>query len=143
MKEIQDFDVRYAQKLYGPMIAGASPQDMAAAIALYPQIKQALAKWTAEAGKVEGTPILTTITMDAVKSPDQMAAEKQSHEDDKLSNARSVGGLLGGLARKAAKKDDEPKARTTFLTSTNEVLKVTTSVSAADVAVPEGFKQAQ
>jgi hypothetical protein len=142
MKDIQDFDVRYAQKLYGPMLEGASPQDVAAAIALYPQMKQALAKWGSEAGKIEGTPILTTVTMDAVKSPDQLAEERQSSQDDKLSNARSVGGLLGGLARKAAKKDDEPKARTTFLTSTNEVLKVSTTVSAEDVAVPEGFKKA-
>ena len=34
MKEVTDFDMRYAQKLYGPMIAGASAQDMAAAAAL-------------------------------------------------------------------------------------------------------------
>jgi hypothetical protein len=141
MKEIREFDLKYAQKLYGPMIAGASPQEMAAAVALYPLMKQALTKWAAEAGKVDGTPILTTVAMDAVKSPEQLAEERQTTQDDKLSNARSVGGLLGGLARKAAKKDDEPKARATFLTTTNEVLKVTTDVSAEDVALPAGFKE--
>jgi hypothetical protein len=143
MKEIQDFDVKYAQKLYGPMIAGASPQEMATALALYPLMKPALAKWATESGKVEGTPIVTTVTMDAVKSPEQLAEERQTGQDDKLSNARSVGGLLGGLARKAAKKDDEPKARTTFMTTTNEVLKVTTAVSAEEVALPAGFKEAK
>jgi hypothetical protein len=141
MKEIQDFDLRYAEKLYGPMISGASPQDMAAAMALYPQMKQALAKWAAEAGKVEGTPIVTTVTMESVKSPEQLAEEKAAGQDEKLSNQRSVGGLLGGLARKAAKKDDEPKARATFLTTTNEVVQVTTSVNADEVAVPVGFKE--
>jgi hypothetical protein len=141
MKEIQEFDLRYTQKLYGPMISGASPQDMAAAMALYPQIKQALARWAAEAGKVEGTPIVTTVTMESVKSPEQLAEEKTAGQEEKLSNARSVGGLLGGLARKAAKKDDEPKARTPFLSTTNEVLQVTTSVNAEDVAVPAGFKE--
>jgi len=141
MKEIQDFDLRYAEKLYGPMISGASPQDMAAAMALYPQIKQALAKWAAEAGKVEGTPIVTTVTMESVKSPEQLAEEKAAGQDEKLSNQRSVGGLLGGLARKAAKKDDEPKARATFLTTTNEVVQVTTSVNADEVAVPAGFHE--
>jgi hypothetical protein len=141
MREIQEFDLKYAQKLYGPMIAGASPQEMATALALYPLMKQALTKWAAEAGKVDGTPILTTVTMDAVKSPEQLAEERQTTQDDKLSNARSVGGLLGGLARKAAKKDDEPKARATFLTTTSEVLKVTTDVSAEDVALPVGFKE--
>ena len=29
MKELMDFEMQFAQKLYGPMIAGASPQDMA------------------------------------------------------------------------------------------------------------------
>jgi len=143
MKEIQDFDVKYAQKLYGPMIAGASPQEMATALALYPLMKPALTKWATEAGKVEGTPIVTTVTMDAVKSPEQLADERQTGQDDKLSNARSVGGLLGGLARKAAKKDDEPKARATFMTTTNELLKVTTSVTADDIAIPVGFKEAK
>jgi len=143
MKEIQEFDLKYAQKLYGPMIAGASPQEMATALALYPLMKQALTKWAAEAGKVDGTPIVTTVTMDAVKSPEQLADERQTSHDDKLSNARSVGGLVGGLARKAAKRDEEPKARATFLTTTNEVLKVTTDVGAEDVALPAGFTQAK
>jgi hypothetical protein len=143
MKEIQEFDVKYAQKLYGPMIAGASPQEMATALALYPLMKQALTKWAAEAGKVDGTPILTTVTMDAVKSPEQLADERQTSQDDKLSNARSVGGLVGGLARKAAKRDEEPKARATVLTTTNEVLKVTTDVGAEDLALPAGFTPAK
>jgi hypothetical protein len=141
MKEIQEFDVKYAQKLYGPMIAGASPQEMATALALYPLMKQALAKWAAEAGKVDGTAILTTVTMEAVKSPEQLAEERQAGQDEKLSNARSVGGLLGGLARKAAKRDDQPKAKTTFLTTVNEVLQVTTSVDANDLTIPVDFKE--
>jgi hypothetical protein len=141
MKEITDFDVKFAQKLYGPMVAGASPQDMAAAMAMYPQMKQALAKMNAEGGKIEGTPILTTVTMDAVKSAAQLAEEAKASDDSKPSSARSVGGLLGGLAKKAAKKDDEPKARATFLTTTVEVLKVTTDVTADNVAVPAGFKE--
>ncbi|HEX7138764.1 MAG TPA: hypothetical protein VF219_12985, partial [Vicinamibacterales bacterium] len=33
MKEIRDFDMRYAQKLYGPVVAGASAEQMAAAMA--------------------------------------------------------------------------------------------------------------
>jgi hypothetical protein len=143
LNEIADFDVKYAQKLYGPMVAGASPQDMAAAIAMYPQIKQALAKMNAEAGKVEGTPVLTTITMDSVKSAEQLAQEAKASEDAKPANAKSVGGLLGGLAKKAARKDDEPKARATFLTTSVEVLKVATEVTAEEVAIPTGFKEAR
>jgi hypothetical protein len=142
MKEITDFDVRYAQNLYGPMVAGASAQDMAAAMALYPMMKPALAKMSAEAGKIEGTAIMTTVTMDAVKSPEQLAQEqKQGDGDARSSLPRGVGGLLGGLAKRGAKKDEEPKSRVTFLTTTREVLKVATEVSAADVAIPAGFKE--
>ena len=48
MKEIADFDVRYAQKLYGTMIAGVSAEQMAAAMAMYPMMKQALGTMSAE-----------------------------------------------------------------------------------------------
>src|SRR4029077_20852202 len=46
MKEIADFDVRYAQALYGGMFVGASAEQMAAAIALYPMMKQAMGRMT-------------------------------------------------------------------------------------------------
>ena len=74
MTELQQFDLRYAQKLFGPMVTGASPQDMATAMAMYPQVKPALEKMKAEGGKVDGTPILTTTTMDAVQSEFDCAA---------------------------------------------------------------------
>src|SRR5262249_4043210 len=44
MKEVADFDVRYAQKLYGGVAAGVSPEQMAAAMAMYPMMKDALGK---------------------------------------------------------------------------------------------------
>ena len=55
MKEIADFDLRYAQKLYGPMVAGVSAEQMAAAMAMYPMMKDAMAKMSAEGGKIDGT----------------------------------------------------------------------------------------
>ncbi|PYR34940.1 MAG: hypothetical protein DMF90_15330 [Acidobacteria bacterium] len=151
MKEIAAFDIRYAQKLYGPMVANVSAQDMAAATAMYPMLKPALAKMSAEGGKIEGTPILTAVSVDAVKSQEQLAQEqKQSGESDSAKTSstssmpKSVGGLLGGLAKKAAPKkepDAGPKARVTFMTTTHEVLKVATEVNAADLSIPNGFKE--
>src|SRR5207344_2516341 len=100
----------------------------------------------AEGGKIDGTPIQTTTTMDAVKSADQIAEEaKAGAGDSKSSTPNTVGGMLGGFAKKmAAKKmaggDDASKARATFMTMTSEVLKVVTDVAASDVAVPVGFK---
>ena len=146
MKEIADFDARYAQKLYGTMLAGVSPEQMAAAMAMYPMMKQALGKMTTEGGKIEGTPIQTTTTMDAVKSEEQIADEaRASSNDSKPAASGGVGGLLGGFAKKVAAKrmggDDANKPRATFMTLTSEVLKVVTDVTPADVAVPAGFKE--
>ncbi len=147
MKEIADFDLRYAKQLYGSsMIAGVSAEQMAAAMALYPMMKQALGKMTTEGGKIDGTPVQSTMTMDTVKSANQLAEEaKAGDSEGKNAASGGVGGLLGGFAKKmAAKKmggDDAGKARATFMTMNNEVLKVVTDVTAADVAVPAGFKE--
>ena len=144
MKELAEFDMKYYQLLYGAMFSGASPEDMAAATAMYPMVKPALAKLSANGDKVVGTAILTTITTDSVKSADQMA-EEQKAQSDQSSNSSGGGGglggrLLGGLASRAVKKD-EPQARTTFMTTITEVLKVTSDVGANDVAIPAGFKE--
>ena len=147
MKEIAEFDARYAKQLYGSMIAGVSAEQMAAAMAMYPMMKDALGKMTAEGGKIEGTPIQTITTMDAVKSEEQVAEEAKSSGggDKPTPPPGSVGGLLGGFAKKMAQKkaggDDTNKARATFMTTTTEVLKVVTDVAPADVAVPAGFKE--
>ena len=148
MKEIAAFDRRYYEKLYGPMIVGASAEQMASAMALYPMLKPAIGRMNTEGAKIDGTAIQTTTTVDSVKSADQLAQDqKQQSDDDKKSTQGGIGGLAGRFAsRMAAKKvggDDAGKARATFMTMTNEVLKVTTEVGATDVAVPAGFKEAK
>ena len=137
MKEVQEFDLRYMQKLHGPLAAGASAEQMAAALAMYPMLKDALAKVNTEGAKADGTPVATTLKVEAVKSPEQM--EQQSEQE-----ASSSGGLGGMLARKMMKKktDEEgPKDRATVMTTTHEVLSVSTEVAPGDVAIPAGFKE--
>ncbi len=144
MKEIADFDMRYAQKLYGPMIAGASAEEMAAAAALYPLMAPAMARMRAEGAKMDGTAIVTTVTFDAVKSAAQIAEEqKQRESETRSSGGGAIGGLAGGLMRRAVGKklEGDQKPRTTVMTGTTEVLKVITDVAPADVAVPAGFKE--
>lgn len=144
MQEVFDFEMQYAQKLYGPMVAGASPQDMAAVTALYPAIRPALERMKVESSKIEGTPVLGIVKIEGVKSAEQFAQEqKQRADDSRPSISGGVGGLLGGLAKRAAQKkvEGEPSQRATVMTTTNEVLKVTTEVSATDVAIPAGFKE--
>jgi hypothetical protein len=145
MKEVADFDIRFAQKLYGPMIAGASAQDMAAAAALYPMMAPAIAKMRAEGVKMDGTPVMTVLTFDAVQSAEQAAAEQKEQKESKPSVSGGLGGIAGGLMRRAAQKksdgDQSQKGRARVMSSTTEILKVVTDVSAADVAVPAGFKE--
>ena len=93
--------------------------------------------------------ILTTTTFEAVKSAEQTAEEAKSaksDDDDKGSTPAGVAGVLGGFARRMAKKkpESEPKSeakgRTAFMTGTTEVLKLSTEVGASDVAIPAGFQ---
>ena len=113
---------------------------------MYPGLKDALGRMRSEGAKMDGTPILTMVTVESVKSAEQVAAEQKQGEESKPTSSGTVGGFLGGLARRAAKKDEAaagPKARATFMTTTSEVLSVATTVATTDVAVPAGFKEAK
>jgi hypothetical protein len=141
LKEIAEFNQRYARKLATAMRDGASPEDAAAASAIHPMLKDVTVRMNSEQARLSGVPIQTT-TVDAVQSP-EAAAEQQKQSDARP--PAGVGGLLGGLAGRIGKKKDDAPAETSgrarFMTMTHEVLKVATSVTAADVAIPEGFKE--
>jgi hypothetical protein len=101
---------------------------MAAMLALYPMIKQAMDRMNQENVKLEGTPLATTLTFDGVKSKQQMEQQPESG-----------GGLGGMLARKMMKRDD--KSRATIFTAITETLEVATTVAPADLEIPAGFKE--
>ncbi len=141
LKELQDFRVRYAQQVYGPMMAQAAP-DMTQAMAMYPQMKEAMAKFQDEGGKLSGTPLLTEMRFQ-VQAPPQSAEEPKKEEPPPT----SVGGLLGGIGRRMGRKKEEKKedpnavpGRATIMTTTVETLQVASSANDADVALPAGFK---
>jgi hypothetical protein len=141
MKEIGEFELRYAKQLYGSMLSGVPADQMAMALAMYPMMKDAIAKMNTEGGKIEGTAVQTTMTLEAVPSA-EAAKEAAASEERNQSKPKGLGGMLGGMMAKkmGQNKADEGKG-SPFMTSTNEVLKVTTDVTAADVAVPAGFKE--
>jgi hypothetical protein len=105
----------------------------------------AIAKMRAEGVKMDGTPVMTVLTFDAVQSAEQAAAEQKEQKESKPSVSGGLGGIAGGLMRRAAQKksdgDQSQKGRARVMSSTTEILKVVTDVSAADVAVPAGFKE--
>jgi hypothetical protein len=142
MKEVQEFERRYIEKLSG-MDAAALAQQMAQALVMYPGLKDLMGRARVEGAKVDGTPISTVMTIESVASPEQ---QKQQADGEKQQD--SGGGLSGMLARKMMKKKqaegesaNADKSRATIMTTTVDVLSVATTVGADAVSVPAGFKQ--
>ena len=136
LREVAEFDRRYAEKLHGPMLLDA--QQMAAMTAMYPMLQDAMARVQKENVNLDGTPVLTVLKVEAVKSAEQAAAAKEPEPP-----AAGLGGLGGRLARRVMKKKEDPGAsargRATVMTLQHEVLKVAPSVTDADLAIPAGF----
>jgi hypothetical protein len=126
-------------------------RDLAQAMAMYPQMKGAMERMKKEAVKLEGTAVLTTMKIETVMSPEQAKAQAEGGGQPKMGLGWIAGGLGGMFGRK--KKAEEapkegqpaaaegPKNRSTFMTSTTELLDVQASAGAADVEIPAGFKQ--
>ena len=129
MKELSDFERRY-WKAIAPEVAGVSAEQMAAVMAMYPMVKQAMERLQTEGTKLQGTPLATTTVFEAVKSKDQAAQDSQQS---------SAGGLGGMLARKMMKTESRPRA--TVFTLTHETLEVSSTVAAEDLQLPAGFKE--
>ena len=140
MKEVADFDRRFIQKLGIDTLASA--EQMAAAMSMFPGFGEAMSKFGSQRNTLDGTPILSTVKMENVKGAAQAAqAEKQEERP-----SGGIGGMFGGLGKRLGKKKDEEgtsgtPGRSTVMTSTTELLSVATTVSAADVAMPAGFRQ--
>jgi hypothetical protein len=133
MKEVVDFEIRYWKQLQGPEAAAMSAEQMAAVVAMYPMVKNAMERMQKEGTGLQGTPLETTTVFEGVKSKEQLT-EAQS------GSGSSGGGISGMLARKMMKKE-EPKARATIFTLHNEVLEVSKDVAASDLAIPPDFKE--
>ena len=144
MKEVMAFRRRYFEKLSG-MDPAAAAAEMAQAMAMYPQMKELMGRTRVEGAKVDGTPISTLMTIDTVPSPE----EKKQQQADSSASSDAGGGLGGMLARKMMKKkaaDDSAAGgadtgRSSLMSSTLEVLSVSTTVSPDAVSIPAGFKQ--
>jgi hypothetical protein len=131
LKELADFDMRYYKQLYGADAFGMAAEQMAMVLAMYPALKQASDRLKQEGTKVQGTPLASTVTFEAVKSKEQMEAS---------SNEGGGGGGLGGMLARRMMKKDPPKQRATVFTTQHEFQDVSTTVAAGDVEIPAGFK---
>lgn len=155
MDEVAAFDLRYAQQVN--VLAMFDAQQTAALMTMYPMMKPAIDRFEKESVNMDGTSVLTVATLDVVASAEQ-AAEQAKEQQGQSSAAQapptSLGGLGGALGGRIGRRilsggnknaDTAPAAstpgRATIMTMTDEVVKVTPSVSETDVAIPAGFKQ--
>lgn len=143
MKELEEFDRRLAEKLYLPFA-----QEMAAqitpAMGMYPGLKEAMGKLEVEKVNMDGTTVLTVIKGDFLGNPNQTTEAKPAEQNKQTEIPKSLGGLLGGLGKRAAtRKDDnaDKEKSASFMTTTDELLSVSTTVSDSDVSIPAGFKE--
>jgi len=136
LNEVTDFNIRYWKQLQGPDAMGMSAEQLATVIAMFPAVKQAMERLQKEGPKLQGTPLAVTTKVEGVKSKEQATAQQED-------TAKSPGGLAGRFMRKVAKKDDTESGgnRSMIFTSEHEVQEVQASVAAADLAIPEGFKE--
>jgi hypothetical protein len=150
MKELADFDLRYAKALTENVMPSAD--QMAQAFAMYPGLKDAMLKMQSEKVNMDGTAIESVMTVQTVQTKEQAAQAKKEEGQGSTSPAGGIGGMLGRFG----KKKEEPKpapaeggaekaapssdTNVTLMTSTNTVLTIAPTVSADEVAIPAGFK---
>ena len=145
--EVAAFDRRYAEKLSSSLMFDA--QQMAMVLAMYPMMREAVAKFEAENVNMQGTGVMTVTKFEAVANP---ADAQQANSQPQESNPGQPGlaGLGGRLGRRLMNrgKEDQPAAgpvdrasnRATVMTMQQELLKVSATVNDDDVAIPAGFK---
>ncbi|MGH9409232.1 MAG: hypothetical protein ACRD1V_07240 [Vicinamibacterales bacterium] len=138
LKEVAEFDMRYWQQLEGSGDEALTPEQMATVMAMYPGVKDAMARLQKGGGnKLQGTPLDQTMTFDSVKSQAELAQEQQNNG----SSGGAPGGLGGMLAKRMMKNRQQPQARATIFTTHHEVLELSPSATAADVAIPPDFRE--
>jgi hypothetical protein len=143
MREVGDFDRRFAQKLYGKEFGTAEMQQMAVLMATNPAFGKAMKAFADKRSSFEGSPIRTTLTFETVAGTEQHA-DSQQQSDSPSGMSGAIGGLLGRMKKNRDEKQaasDPNSNRAKLFDSTVDVLKASTSASAADVAIPAGFRQ--
>jgi hypothetical protein len=158
-REMQDFYKRAAEKFGKEWEnSGRSTASLAAA---YPQLAEAMKELQEQSRKLEGTPLLTTTTVDVVgqpapgaAKPGEKPADAKEEKPDKTPPLEkpSVTGMLGRFGKKVAgdkeKEHQEEKAKEAqnspshLMTSTVHHRNFSTGALAADLfAPPAGYKE--
>jgi hypothetical protein len=129
LDEIAQFDLKFFKAVYGEDIAVAA-QQMAAALAMYPGLKDMLKRMEDRMRALEGTTMATTMKIETIKSAEAM----------KQTSAPPTRGLGGALARRLG-AGRAAEQRSLVATVVTETQSIESSAADADVAIPAGFKE--
>jgi hypothetical protein len=136
MDEIAAFDIKFAKAIYGDAMPTIDAAQMSLLLASYPSFKEMSDKMAVEAKKLEGTPLALTMTLEAVKSKEAMAAASAP-----AGASASQGGIAGRLAARMMPKPKPGEQKTKAFSSSNETMSISTTVADSDTALPAGFKE--
>ena len=103
MNEVMDFDMRYWKKM-ALDAAMPSADQMMQAFAMFPGLKDGMARLEKEKVNMDGTAIETIMTTQSVQTKEQAAQKKQEGAE-----GGSPAGGLGGMLGRFGKKKEEPK----------------------------------
>ena len=136
MDELQAFYMKYFKAVFEGTFTGIDPAQSNAASAFLPGFAQLTERLAAESKKLQGTSVMNTMTIEGVKSAEQMKAAAAQQQPS------GGGGLSGAIAGRFMRGRGGPaQQRTKAFTSTHELLSVGTTVADADLAIPAGFKE--
>jgi hypothetical protein len=131
LNEVTEFNTKFYTAVYGESMA-AMGQQFAGMAAMFPGLQESMKRLGEETRKIEGTALMVVMKTETVKSAAAMAQAQSA--------PASGGGISGALARRMM-GNKKPEARSLLFTSTMETLSVEASATAADVAIPVGFKE--
>lgn len=142
-EEMQAFHRAFAVKI-GMQFTEAGSQDFMKAMSqMNPEMMKGLEKLAEEGKKLEGFALRTETSFETEGGAQAAAGSSQSNTQEMPS---SVGGLLGGLGKKMAKKPQEENAsgKNVLFESTTETVELKSGTLKADLfAAPAEYKKVQ
>jgi len=130
VKEVDDFNRRYYQKLYGDLFSGEMGQ-ASMLMATTPAFGEAMKAFQEHRAKLDGSPIRTVLNFEAVTGPAGAGEPPVPADPESPPGSAPPSGL-------AALLEQVGSGRASLFTGTNEVLKA--SAAAGDLALPADFK---
>ena len=132
MNELTQFYMKFFKTVYGESI-GFDQGQLAGMMAMFPAFGTMAKRMQEESAKLTGTPLFSTATFETVRSEEAM---KQAQ-----SQSGGGGGISGALARKMMGNKGQVQQRSKTMTTSHELISIGTTVAAAEVEIPAGFKE--